>query len=280
VGHAPFLPRWRALAGLVLLLALLPRLSAAAPPPLPVLTQPVHDLANVVDAASQARLEELSRMLLAATGDVIVVVTVPTVKPDYADAREYAVKLFENHGRGIGDRQKDNGVLVLLAVQDRQVWVEVGYGLEGAITDGFAGETSRLYMRPQFQQGQYGAGLVAGVTRLLQRIAAERNVAVGDLPRLADENRQRPGAPEVQIPLWAILLLIFALYMLFRASRNSYAGGSPSMRRRRGGSAMWGGGSNWSGWGGGGSFGGGSFGGGFGGFGGGSSGGGGGGSSW
>ena len=109
---------------------------------LPVLTDPVNDFAGVLDPAQEADINRMARQLMTATGDVVIVTTVPTFKP-YGSIQEYAVKLFENHGRGIGEKGKDNGVLVLLAVQDRQVWVEVGYGLEGFITDGFSGETSR-----------------------------------------------------------------------------------------------------------------------------------------
>ncbi len=266
----------------VLLCAGLARPALAAAP-LPELTQPVHDFANVVDASSAAQLDRYIRELQAATGDVVVVVTVPTFRPDYGDIREYAVKLFENHGRGIGDRDKDNGVLVLLAVEDRRLWIEVGYGLEGAITDGFAGETSRLYMAPSFREGQYGEGLLKGVARLIARIADERHVTVADLPRLARE-RERRAPQQRGIPLSGLVIAVFILlliYYLTPRNRMGPPGGGGRVIRRGGG--LWGptiGGSSWSGWSGGGSFGGGSFGGGFGGFGGGGSGGGGGGSSW
>ena len=257
--------------------------TAAAPAPLPALTQPVHDFANVIDAQSAAQLDHYIRTLQAATGDVIVVVTTRTYQPDYGDIRDYAVKLFENNGRGIGDKDKDNGLLVVLAVDDRKLWIEVGYGLEGAITDGFAGETSRMYMAPEFKQGRYGAGLLAGVTRLISRIADERNVTVADLPRLARERRTQPrqqGIP-IEFLLMAFALLLFVSWLSSR-NRGGRPRGPGSRLGRRGGT-HWGpaiGGSSWSGWSGGGSLGGGSFGGGFGGFGGGGSGGGGGGSSW
>src|SRR6185437_14898170 len=104
------------------------RVAVAADPPLPELTEPVNDFAHVIDANSKAELERLIRALKAASGDVVVVATVPTVEP-YADDREYAVKLFENHGKGIGDRDKDNGLLIVLAMKERRVRVEVGYGL-------------------------------------------------------------------------------------------------------------------------------------------------------
>jgi uncharacterized protein len=249
---------------------------------LPTLTQPVTDLAGVIDADSSAKLDNYIRTLQAATGDVIVVLTIRTFKPDYADIREYAVKQFENNGRGVGDKAKDNGLLVVLAVDDRQLWMEVGYGLEGAITDGFAGETSRVYMAPQFKQGQYGAGLLTGVTRLISRIADERNVTVGDLPRLARERRPQSRPNGIRLGgVGTFILLLFIVYLMSRGNRRSPPGGGSGLGRR-GGGVYWGGSSSWSGWSGGGSFGGGSFGGGggFGGFGGGGSGGGGGGSSW
>ena len=94
----------------------------------------------------------------------------PTFQP-YADIKEYAVKMFENSGRGIGESGKDNGLLIVVAVEDRKVGIEVGYDLEGFVTDGFAGQTIREAILPAFRQGQYGAGLLAGTTRIINRIA-------------------------------------------------------------------------------------------------------------
>jgi uncharacterized protein len=256
--------------------------TAVAQESLPPLTQPVNDFANVIDPASKARLDDLIRRLQAATGDTIVVATRDAIAP-FADERELAVKWYENGGRGIGDKEKDTGVLVVLLPKDRAVWIEVGYGLEGAITDGFSGSVSRELMAPLFREGRYGEGVVAGVTAVAERIAKERNVSLGDLPVPAARARQRQGRG---VPFWVIILL-FVLFMWL----SSRGGGGPGGRRRGRSGSMWG--PAWSGWGtgmmtggtmggfGGGSFGGGSFGGGgFGGFGGGMSGGGGGGARW
>ncbi len=246
-------------------------LAAYADPPLPELTQPVHDFADVVDPSTEQQLDQLSRSLQAASGDVLVVVTVPTIEP-YADIREYAVKLFENHGRGIGEKGKDNGILILLAPKERRVWIETGYGLEEWITDGFAGETSREYMTPEFRAGRYGAGLLMGAQRIAARIAQGRNVT---LTGVEIPSGVRPQTRS-DIP-FSVLFLIFLAMMLFSRRR-----GGPGRGVRRWGGRSWSGwssgvgpfGGGWSGGGGGG------FGGGFGGFGGGHSGGGGGGSSW
>jgi uncharacterized protein len=238
---------------------------------LPTLTQPVNDFAGVIDAARAAEMDRAIRALQGATGDVVVVATISTFAP-YADIREYAVKLFENHGRGIGEKGKHNGLLVLLAVKDRKVWIEVGYGLEEFITDGYSGETSREFMAPAFRQGDYGGGLDAGVTRIIGRIAQGRNVTLQDVPAPAPVRQRRSSG----FPSWVIILIVIII-LVAASSRGGPAG--PRSGYRRG----WGG-SGWSGWNSGvgpfGGGGGGGFGGGFGGFGGGGSGGGGGGASW
>lgn len=242
---------------------------AWAQPLPPQLTQPVNDFAGVVDGESAARMDELIRSLQRASGDVVVVATIDTFKP-YGDIREYAVKMFENNGRGIGQKGRDNGLLILVAVEDREVWVEVGYDLEEFITDGYAGETSRKVMVPEFRRGAYGAGLLAGVSRIAGRIADRRNVTLEGAPPLTQTNED-----EVGLGAGGVVFLIILLILLNIIGRTR--------RRRR----YWGG-SPWSGWNSGvgpfgGGFGGGfgGFGGGgFGGFGGGRSGGGGGGGSW
>jgi uncharacterized protein len=241
---------------------------------LPELTEPVNDFAHVVDPQSRAEMERMIRALQAKTGDVVVVVTVPTIAP-YADVNEYAVKLFENHGRGIGQKGKDNGVLIVIALKETQVRIEVGYGLEEFITDGYAGETRREYMAPPLREGRYGAGLLAGTERIVGRIAQARGVTLEGVRVPTQPVRQPSGGTPIPLSLIVIGFIIILII--------SRIGGGPGRRSR-----YWGGG-GWSGWssgvgpfggGGGWSSGGGGFGGGFGGFGGGRSGGGGSGGSW
>jgi uncharacterized protein len=237
---------------------------ATAQTPLPALTAPVNDFAHVIDAASAAELDRIIRVLQTTTGDVVVVTTIETFAP-YATIEEYAVKLFER--AGIGARKTDSGALVLLAVKDRRVRIEVGYGLEEFISDGFAGETIRTEMLPAFREGAYGRGLVAGTTRVIQRIARGRGVTLENVAAPAAARPQRES--ERGLPFGAILM---ALVILALMNRFGGMGGGVTPYGRRGRST-------WSGWHGGlggfgGGFGGGG-GGGFGGFGGGRSGGGG-----
>jgi uncharacterized protein len=242
----------------------------AAGQDLPSLTRPVTDLAGVIDAGSAAELDRRIGALQAASGDVVVVATVKTIAP-YASIEEYALRLFER--AGIGTRARDNGLLVLLAVDERRVRVEVGYGLEEFVTDGFAGDVIRRDMLPEFRGGRYGTGLLNGTTSLIGRIAERRGVTLDSVPAPAAGGES--GGPSAATILFAIVLLLVLLTRSYRPPRGPW-------RRRR---------HPWSGWSGGiggfgggfgglgGGFGGGGFGGrrsgGFGGFGGGRSGGGG-----
>jgi uncharacterized protein len=231
-------------------------LAAQTPPP--ALTEPVNDFANVIDEESKRELDRRIRALEQATGDVVVVATVPTFKPA-ATIEEYAVQMFANGGRGIGKKGKDNGALIVVAVEDRRVRVETGYDLEEFVTDGFAGDTIRQVITPEFRSGNYGRGLLAGTTRIINRIAERRGVTLTDVPRQTTRPATRTRTPNI---IWFLLAWLVLMALTNRGRRR---------RRRR-----WGG--PWSGWNSGvGPFGGGTFGGGFGGFGGGGFGGGGGG---
>jgi uncharacterized protein len=252
----------RRVAALVLVLCLLPcplrfvpcplflDTAAYAQPTPPQLTAPVNDFANAIDEASERELERRIRSLQEATGDAVVVATVPTMQ-GYADINELARRMFENGGRGIGQKGKDNGALIVLALEERQVRIETGYDLEEFITDGFAGETIRQVMVPEFTNGEYGRGLVAGTTRIINRIAQRRGVELRDVPR-----ERQPIETPISFDSWWVILLAWIVIMIL------------SNRRRRGRRSRWGRGP-WSGWNSGvGPFGGGSggFGGGFGGF--------------
>ena len=94
---------------------------------LPALTAPVNDFAHVLSPAVSAELDRRIRALQSQSGDVVVVATVATIAP-FGSIEEYAVKLFEK--AGIGKKNSDNGILILLAQSERRVRIEVGYGLE------------------------------------------------------------------------------------------------------------------------------------------------------
>ncbi len=262
--------RGAAQGALCLALLLVPVAGDAQEPP--QLTRPVNDFAGVLDAESTTVLDALSRSLQRASGDVVVVATVDTFAP-YADIDEYAVKMFENHGRGIGTADRDNGLLIVVAMDERAARIEVGYELEAFITDGFAGQTIREEIRPAFRRGAYGPGLLAATARVVNRIAEGRNVTLEGLENIGPIRRERRPGPAFPGGILGLFLLFGAINFL-----SGRLGGRRG-RYRRGygwysGVGPFGGGFR------GGGFRGGGFGGGFGGFGGGMSGGGGASGSW
>jgi uncharacterized protein len=252
------------LAGAALVIALLGAAGAgAAEPALPAPRGFVTDLANVVPPDVEARITALAEELRAKTGAEIAVVTVPTTAP--LDDFTYALRLAEQWKPG--QKGKDNGIVFLVATQDRRMRIQVGYGLEGILPDGLVGELQDRVVVPAFRAGRPADGIWEGVRALAFRIAEAQGVALTGTPppRLV-----RRGPAPVRLPGWVVIvvLIAFAIFVLYEASR-------PRRFRRRGRGPYYGG---FPGWGGGGF--GGNGGGGFGGFGGGSFGGGGAGRSW
>lgn len=128
----------------------------------PAPTGYVNDFAGVIDASSEAALESRLAAIESETGVEFAVVTVPDLEGDTIEG--YAVRLFEEWG--IGKAKEDNGILLLIAVQERKYRFEVGYGLEGALNDAKVGRIGRETLVPHFQSGDYAGGISAAVNRI------------------------------------------------------------------------------------------------------------------
>lgn len=234
--------------------------SVAAEPAFPRPTGAVNDFANVISQEQRAAMEGLAREVLQKTGTAVVVVTVPTVGDRVVD--DYATRLYETWG--IGKKGEDKGVLILLAMKERRVRIETGYGVEGILPDGVVGEIIRLQVIPSLKQGDYGRGLLNAMTSVSDIIARDAGVTLTGRPQLQPQPARPTGGTPVS-PLTLILLAVVVMLMLFtRTGRQIMA--LLFLSSLGGGGRSYGGGSS-------GGFGG--FSGGFGGFGGGMSGGGG-----
>lgn len=229
------------------------------------------DAAGITDAATAADIERLAERLRAATGAQLAAVTLPTLN-DRTES-EVALAILRKWGVGaraeIGDSTRNAGVVLLLVPRQKgrpgsgAIRVEVGYGLEGIVTDAAAGRVRDL-MLPAARQENYSEALRAGV-RALASIIAD-GFGVSDSALTAARPPPAPRGVGGGLPAWVPLLLFITFLLLSRGARGRG-------RRRR---VYWGGPWIGGGWGGGGGFGGGSWGGGgFGGFGGGTGGGGG-----
>jgi uncharacterized protein len=129
----------------------------------PFLSGRVTDNAEVLNDATRRALTERLKAHEDRTGDQIVVLTVPSLEGE--NIEEYAVRIFESWK--LGKKGKDNGVLVIVAPKDRRMRIEVGYGLEGTLTDLAAGRIVRNVMTPRFKAGDYNGGIEAGVQAIL-----------------------------------------------------------------------------------------------------------------
>lgn len=138
-------------------------------PTFPTLTGRVNDLANLLSADDKAALEQQLEAHESATSNQIVVVTVESL--DGLDVADYALKLGRNWG--IGTTEKNNGVILLVAPNERQVRIEVGYGLEGALPDALAGTIIRNNILPSFRENEYTTGIKGGVTAIVDAVQGE-----------------------------------------------------------------------------------------------------------
>ncbi len=229
----------------------------------------VSDFARVLDQPSRARLEDYAGRVEQATGVQMAIVTIDSL--DGQPIEDVTNSLYRKWG--VGKKGKDEGIMLLLAIKDHRDRVEVGYGLEPILPDGFDGSVLRA-ARPLLQQGAYGQALFAAADQMGSRIAAAKGVALNFSLR----PRLRPVQERRSIP-WPVVV-IGILFLLFLMRRGGGGGGFLTGMilgnlLGRGGGGGWGGGGfgGYSSGGGGGS-------GGFGGFGGGDSGGGGASSDW
>ncbi len=150
----------------------------------------VNDFAGVIDSGDEQRMRALAEAVQEATGAEIAVAVVDTVEP-YATVEEYAIRLAS--AWGVGGAEEDSGVLFVLALEEREVRIEVGYGIEGAIPDGRAGEILDTAVLPPLRQGNYGAGLYAGMQQVAGIIAEEYEVDLSEYGAAAPAARSNRG---------------------------------------------------------------------------------------
>ena len=230
----------------------------------------VTDQADLLTSSEERRLTAKLTAYEDTTSTQIVVVTIPSLEG--VPAAEYALALGRSWG--VGQAGQDNGVVILVARDDREVRIETGYGLEGAIPDAVAARIYRNVMVPYFREGRFYEG-ISGAADLLIAAAAGEFTAEEAAPR-------RAGRPPIDPS--ALMGLFFLLWFIISSIRRRRGGNDGGKRYRRHGYGphfiVWGGGFGGGSGGFGGGLGGGGLGGGFGGFGGGGFGGGGAGGGW
>jgi uncharacterized protein len=198
--------RWQAWPALILLLAIALQ-TQAQQPDFPPLTGRVVDRAELLDPATEAQIAQRLQAHEQGTGEQLVVVTVPDLQG--RSIEDYGYQLGRHWG--IGQQGKDNGALLLIARDERKIRIEVGYGLEGRLTDAASALIIQNVISPAFKRGDFAAGISNGVEAMLQ--------VLGGQAQAAPAQGQRPAeAPPGGFPV--LLILFFVVMTFLRGGRR------------------------------------------------------------
>ncbi len=220
--------------------------------PLVALTDYVVDAADVIPADRETALSALLRAHEAETSNQIAVATVPSLNGEVLE--QAALEILRS--TGLGQANRNNGVLLLIAVEERRIRIEVGYGLEGALPDALAGTIITHAITPRFKAGDMPGGIEAGVEAIIAAIKGEYAADPDDW-----DGGDPAWIPFMMFGLW-LAFVVFVMWRRGRRARGRKRGGILSdiaAGALLGGAA---GGSSGGGWSSGGGFGGGGFGGG------------------
>jgi len=175
---------------------------------IPALKGRVNDLAGLIDPATEQQLEAALAQLERTDSTQVVVLTIPSLEGDSLE--DFSIRTVEKWK--IGQQGTDNGVVLLVAKKERKIRIEVGYGLEGKLTDLMAGRIIRNVMVPQFKMGRFDQGIVSGVSAIVGVVRGEYSA-----PPTSQRPRGRSGASPGLIGL---AVLIFFINMLGRVNRK------------------------------------------------------------
>lgn len=241
----------RSIAGILLILLLLPFACtvASAATPSPTASFYVNDSAGVLSGAQEAKMLSAAEALAKQTGAQVVVLTVTSL--DGKAIEEYALEIARDWG--IGDKDEDNGVLILLSTGDREIRVEVGYGLEGCLPDGKTGRLIDTYAIPYYSENDFAAGTEQLFYAVLNVVCEEYGIdpASLDVPVMETEE-ERMSLSEIIFTGIALLgLLAFLILTRGRGlllfgfggfGRGGFGGGGGGGRSFGGGGGFGGGG--------------------------------------
>ncbi|KPL66951.1 hypothetical protein SZ64_01900 [Erythrobacter sp. SG61-1L] len=200
----------------VFLLAGLATPAQAAMPPRPA--GPVYDGANLIPDQQEAAMDVRLRDYNAKTGRAVIVATVPSLDGDTIES--YAPKLFETWG--IGGAERDMGVLLLVAPNERKVRIEVGYGATPYLTDILSGRIIRDEITPRFKEGDMAGGIDAGVNAIVAQLdrSPEDAKAIAEAAAAAEKQRQSDSAPSIGGIIFWIVLIVFFVGVFGRRNRG------------------------------------------------------------
>ncbi len=234
--------RWRSEILLLFVLFLLPLMPAqGASPRVPA--QPpgrVVDLAGVIDSRTEERLAGLLLDLEQKTTVQMVILTVDSL--DGEDINTFSLRVAEQWQ--LGQKGKDNGLLLSVAVKDRKYRFEVGYGLEEILPDSLVGTIGRQALVPWFRQGRYGQGILVATGEVIRVLAKHYGVSITGLPQQRMRRSRKNSADGL---IFILLTLAFFLVVGWRRRRGGGNRGRPGTGMIFFPGGGWGGGGGFSG---------------------------------
>lgn len=248
----------------ILVALLLP--AATAPGNVSVPPKPRHhvvDLAGIIDNSVEKDLNRYLLELEQKTAAQMVVLTIVSLEGESIE--DVSIDIAHNQWK-LGQKGRDNGVLLLISLNDRRYRFEIGYGLEGILPDSLVGSIGRNNLVPYFRKGDYSSGIFAASLAVINEIAADAAVEISGMPKLRNrafsQQRAGKGKPSIIGTIFSILFFLGLVYLFIKNPRLllfllmfSMIGGG--RRSGWGGGGGFGGGGGGFGGGGGGGFGGG-----------------------
>jgi uncharacterized protein len=207
--------RWITSAAVLLLFLC----AAIAQVPVPPLTARVTDLTGTLTAQQRAALEERLAAFEARKGSQIAVLLVPTTEPEAIE--QFSIRAAE--AWKVGRKGVDDGALLVVALKDRALRIEVGYGLEGALPDARAKRIVEEYIVPRFKAGDFYGGIDAGVTRMMAVVDGEPLPPPRAAPGAVSRGGDAPGLYEL---LFIGFMLVFVVGGVVRAMFGRFFGSS------------------------------------------------------
>ncbi len=189
----------------------------------PPLTMPVTDQAGIISAQEEQALNQYLQQLDSQYGIQMAVLTIPSLEGENLEL--YSIQVADEWA--LGSAEEDNGALLLVAYDEREIRIEVGYGLEGTLTDALSGQIIRQVIAPYFQQGNFGTGIIAGIQVMSQSVVGEEIGYIDESTKTQISTSSDNNEPSALMSLFT--LAIFFAFMLLAMNGKGKGGG------RRGG---------------------------------------------
>ncbi|MCK4889175.1 MAG: TPM domain-containing protein [Candidatus Aminicenantes bacterium] len=209
---------------IILLILIIFIVTTLYPVGFPKLKGRVNDYANILFNDEERNIEWMLEDLEKKTSAQVVLLTIDTLDGDTIE--NYSIRLTEQEDWKIGQKGVDNGVILIISMKERKLRLEVGYGLEGALTDLKSSYIIRKLIVPGFKKGEYYHAILRGLTTVSGIISKEYDISPEDLKKFKEKKNEKQGFSFITF------LIIFFFFVLPAFSK----------KRGKGGSIFWGGG--------------------------------------